>query len=563
MSKNKDKNVNLKISVILKIIFLSAIVVLLGIFYMSKKENLDIDEAYTYGLANNSFQLDVEEFKEYTGEEILHKYAAVKDGEEYNVRNVFFNQSQDTHPPLYYVLINFVCSLFKNTFSMWYGLVVNLIFLVIVFWEMRYLFSLIIKDNLFSTILTLISFTSYGFVNEMVFTRMYVMLTAISMGFIILILNQINKEPAISKTNNMQVASQDVKSNIIFLVLFFVICVCGILTQYHFMIIASFFSIVFAIHLIKTKNIKLLIATFVVGILSITVAYMIFPAMANHIFGSGGVHSLGSANVAKTKFEIFSTLSSGLFTSFFSYGAILYAILLVIGIIIYLLNKNKNASTKVLNTTSSNLYLIFILSFIFYFTVIIFTVTFDFHRYLYNIYPIISIIIYVPIYLLYKRINKYFSFVVIVLALVMTFTTKIDKAPTNLNVEDKLFIDYLKENKDTKMILLYRSIDNIGVQSSQVATSWERPAPIYLFKDMKNMSYVDIGRAEIRSENGVKNKIRDFDNATIEGFNDIFLVIFTKENDEALIRDIMMKNKVRTYNRIYFTNYFHVYRLTG
>ncbi len=580
----KTKNNNLKIFGILKIVFLSLLVVLLGIFYMSKKENLDLDEAYTYGLANNSFQLDVEEFEEYTGEEILLKYVAVKDNEGFNVKNVFFNQSNDTHPPLYYLLVNFVCSLFKNQFSMWYGLIVNLIFLVVLFWEMRYLFSLVIKDNTFSTLLTIISFTSYGFVNEMVFTRMYVMLSAISMGFVILILKKIlyTNQIVSNSTNDLHNVDKNKTTNLGFLVLFFIICVCGILTQYHFMIIAAFFSLVFAIYLIKNKNIKLLIETFVVGALAIFISYLVFPSMLNHILGQGGLHSLSSGNVVKSRLEIFSTLSTGLFTSFFSYGIIPYVILFVIGVVIYALRifkiknntTNINAKTNSVNaklsndnreiaeSNSINLYIVFVTSFIFYFAVIICTVTYDFHRYLYNVYPILSIIIYAPIYLLYKNINKYFRFVVIVLAIIMTFSTKIDKAPTNLNVEDVLFINYLKENADTKMILLYRSVDENGVLNSQGSTAWERPAPIYLFKDMKNLTYVDIGKSETISQTGNKNKIRDFTNKTIEGYDDIFLVIFAKENDEALIRDIMLKNSVSTYSKIYFTNYFHIYRLT-
>ena len=43
----------------IKVILLSLVVVLIAVFFMSKKANLDIDEAYTYGLANNTFQMNV------------------------------------------------------------------------------------------------------------------------------------------------------------------------------------------------------------------------------------------------------------------------------------------------------------------------------------------------------------------------------------------------------------------------------------------------------------------------------------------------------------------------
>ncbi|MBQ2205351.1 MAG: hypothetical protein II411_05610, partial [Lachnospiraceae bacterium] len=166
---------------------------------MSKKENLDIDEMYTYGLANNSFQLDFEEFKEYSGQELLLKYAAANDKTAFNAGNVIFNQTMDTHPPLYYFLVNFICSLNKNTFSMWFGLIINLIFMIVIFWELRYLIYKITSDYPLSTIITLLSFFTYGFINNFVFTRMYVMLSAISLAFIILIINKIETLDADSK----------------------------------------------------------------------------------------------------------------------------------------------------------------------------------------------------------------------------------------------------------------------------------------------------------------------------------------------------------------------------
>ena len=193
MNNKKIKNINSQgeKQSLLFTILISIVVVLIGLFIMSKKEDMDFDEVLTFGLANNSFQLDVEDYKEYNGDSLLLQYAAVEEGNEFNVKNVFFNQKMDTHPPLYYLLVNFVSSLRKGTFSMWYGLIINLCFLIILFWEMRYLFKLVIDDNIMATVLRLLSLFIYGFVNEIVFIRMYVMLSAISMGFVILIIKRV------------------------------------------------------------------------------------------------------------------------------------------------------------------------------------------------------------------------------------------------------------------------------------------------------------------------------------------------------------------------------------
>ena len=529
---------------------------------MSKKQNFDIDETLTYGLSNNSFQLDVKEFEEYTGNEILLKYAAVKDDNRFDIKNVFFNQSMDTHPPLYYLLVNFVCSLFPNTFSMWYGLVINLIFLIIIFFEMRYLFSLITEDKIYATILSYIPLISYGFINMYTFTRMYVMLSATSMAFVILIIKKIKEECSVENIKE--------KSDNKFLLNFLFICVLGILTQYHFLFVAAFYSLFFAFYLIKTKNYKLLVKTFIVGVLSLVISYMIFPQMINHMFSGKGLHSINSDTNQFTTIELFITFVSSIYSAFMSYGGILYIIiLLLLSVSLYvkrqkiLKDSSKISDTKSnkFNLTPSNIYLLYFASFVFYFVMIIATIKYDFGRYFYNIYPIIVILIYAPIYMILKKINTKFTFIVIILAFVMSLTTKIDRAPTALHLQDELFKNYLYENRDVKTILLYRSVDEKGNTNSQATSKWQLSDTMYLFKDLKNLTYVDIGTLYSNIDGGVKNKIRDIENKTIEGYNDIFLVIFTKENDSIYINEIMAKNDVNMADRVYFNNYFHIYRL--
>ena len=44
-------------------LILSVLVVFIGIFIMSKKQDLDFDEVGSFGLANNTYQLDIEDYK--------------------------------------------------------------------------------------------------------------------------------------------------------------------------------------------------------------------------------------------------------------------------------------------------------------------------------------------------------------------------------------------------------------------------------------------------------------------------------------------------------------------
>ena len=153
---------------------------------------------------------------------------------------------------------------------------------------------------------------------------------------------------------------------------------------------------------------------------------------------------------------------------------------------------------------------------------------------------------------MYSKLNKYFSFTTIIFAFMLCLTTNYNNSPTSLNIEDSMFSQYLYNNRETKMILLYRTVDKDLNRYSGNTSLWKMPSSIYMFKDMKNMTFVDISN---------DNALVNFSNNTIEGYKDIFLVIYTFENDDYLIRNVMEKNNVSRCEKVYFTTYYHMYRL--
>lgn len=575
--KNVMKNKESKISIwkVIEVTLLSLVVVLIGIFFVAQKENLDIDEVFTYGLANNTFMLDIEDFKDYSGEDLLYKYAVVKDGEEFNISNVFFNQKMDTHPPLYYLLVNFICSIKKGTFSMLYGLLINLFFMVFVFFEMRYLFNLVIKDKLTSTFVSLIAFFTYGFINFVVFTRMYVMLTAICLAFIILIINKINYITA-----NENVLNQNTEKNDLhFLIKFFALCVLGILTQYHFMFTAFFFSIIYAYHLIKNKNIRDLILTFITGILSILTSLLIFPAMINHMFGEGSLHALTNDKASGT-FEMFIELLLTIHRSFFNVGFIPYLIILIFGIIICIVHISKlnklpinynSANNNTLNTNNitnnksilssklksiiveNKLFFILLLYSIFYYIIISMTVKYTFARYLYNIYPILIIIFIASIYLIYKSIHPYLKYLSIVVVIMLAATSRYNSVPFSLHRGDSLFEAYLNENKGTRILSLYRSVTENGHAVTGDTSKWKISRPVYTFRGMDKITFVDLAQY---------GDILMFNDDRFPKDDKLYLVIYPPENDTAIISSIMQNYKYSNYNKVYLSTNFNMYLLT-
>ena len=115
-------------------IFIVAVQIAICIHYAKYKTNLFVDEIWTFNLANNYYSPFIGSAAEYMNRWIDSKFwlqvLSVQPGEEFSYGSVFYNQAQDVHPPLYYMIIHTVCSFFPQQFSIWFGVVPNLFFFI-------------------------------------------------------------------------------------------------------------------------------------------------------------------------------------------------------------------------------------------------------------------------------------------------------------------------------------------------------------------------------------------------------------------------------------------------
>ncbi|MBQ6042095.1 MAG: hypothetical protein IJL32_15140 [Oscillospiraceae bacterium] len=103
------------------------------------KNTLFIDEIVTYGLANSvekpfmngtDFTNSVETDYWTTGQ-AMRNYLTVEPGTQFDYSTVWRNQAYDFTPPMYFVLLHTLCSLFPGVFSFWFGYVINLFAIVV------------------------------------------------------------------------------------------------------------------------------------------------------------------------------------------------------------------------------------------------------------------------------------------------------------------------------------------------------------------------------------------------------------------------------------------------
>ncbi len=255
------------------------------IIVISLKANYYLDEIYSYGLANGvNDGIDMEityNFKYEPGESVYYDYMRVQDGERFAWRNVWKNQKNDVHPPLYYFVLHTICSLFPNTFSRWYAGGINIVCALFVLFLLRKLISLLTDEGYIRELLSFTFIMLTGVLHQAANFRMYLMGMLFVTLFTFLFVRQVGKKQQHS-----------------FYMAVFITAVCGALTHYYVTLYIVFASIVYGICLLSEKRLRetLLYTLTMAG--AAAVSLLIFPPMIEHMFfGYRGAEAV--ANLAK------------------------------------------------------------------------------------------------------------------------------------------------------------------------------------------------------------------------------------------------------------------------
>ena len=171
------KNIRFTLAAIL----LFSLVIIENIYAGINNYGMEGDEVYSY-LAATSMGGDravclLEDQTWYPGNYFMDSLTATG-AERFNIKMVFENQAMDTHPPLYYLFLNLICSIFTGQFSRWFGIGLNLFFLFFVGAGLFLLLNYFLKNKYLSLVLSAVFCSSYLAVNMTLFIRMYVLLMA-------------------------------------------------------------------------------------------------------------------------------------------------------------------------------------------------------------------------------------------------------------------------------------------------------------------------------------------------------------------------------------------------
>ena len=296
-------------------------------FFMTKKEGFHEDEMFSYGSSNYAYDnvyrpygkedetnifvkekiingniiqnlkyylIDHRDIKDETLADIksefvptwrssdeANDYLTIQPKDALNYGMVYYNQSRDIHPPLFYFLVHTVSIFFMGHFSKYIIFGINLVFMVLSLWTIKNIFEKLDKKYLIIPTLILYGF-SMGAISTVIFQRMYSMLNFFVLMFISANIDIIKKDFDIDKK---------LWNKLTWIVLL------GFWTQYYFCIVAGVVAVLVLIGVIRKQG-KQGAITYILKYLKMAViGVLLYPLSINHIFFS--YRGVGKAEMAR------------------------------------------------------------------------------------------------------------------------------------------------------------------------------------------------------------------------------------------------------------------------
>lgn len=303
---------------LLFILFIQAAVIL---WFGNQKQGYFIDEIYSFGLSNGYYKPFItsygdEIFDQWADESVINDYMTVQEGQRFAYGSVVYNQSQDVHPPFFYLLLHTVSSFFPGEYSKWFGISINLACFLLSGLFLWLLGRRVLKSQWLALVPVIIWGFSAGAMSFVVYIRMYMVMTLFTVLSAYL-------------HGRMIRTWQRPRE----LALLYAVTICGILTQYYFVIFAFFLSAAYCLWKFLKKAWKEAILYGAVMFGGVGTAVLLFPACITHLTRTGEVvaeetrKNIGNLNTFLTNMKSY---GYGIHSEFFSglYQVLILLILL-------------------------------------------------------------------------------------------------------------------------------------------------------------------------------------------------------------------------------------------
>lgn len=273
MKVNKKKYI-----ILVALIFLQLINI---IYWGNKKEGFHVDELLSYNfvcqtkyISVNANRPEMTYLNNWHDSAYYRDYLTIDEGEAFDFTGTYESITHDVHPPIFYLLLNVMCSFMKGIFSKWAGIGLNIIFFVLTVLALFKLTAEITDSVPTQLAICAIYGFSVGAVSTVVFIRMYMILTLATVLFCCL---------HAKLWNNMD--SLEFSSNRWKYYLWIVLAtVFGFLTQFYFVIFAFFVCAVFWLFILLNRKYRLAVEYAVTMVTGLVISFLLWPSMYHQIF---------------------------------------------------------------------------------------------------------------------------------------------------------------------------------------------------------------------------------------------------------------------------------------
>lgn len=517
-----------------EIIIVSCLIMIQTIIFFivgMHKEYIHMDEAYSYGLASykrTEIQDNEDFYNKWHNGEYYEDYLSVQENEIKEYSQVYENQKNDVHPPLYYLLLRFFMGFTNGKFSMWPGIVLNIIIYNLITIVMDQIIQKLLKKEKYvkekAIILAFISSITVASLTNVIYIRMYALTT----------LN-------ILLTTFLHIKLlEENRINVKLLIEIGMIALIGSLTHYYYLFYLTMLYILFLIKYIKEKNIKALIYYTITMIMAAAISLMIFPYSINHMFfgyrGQGVINNL--TNVSHFVFNIIVYLFK---INYYTFNNLLFFIFIfIMGILIY---KKRKRKEKIENDKKQKeLFQIIYIPTIFYFIIVAIVSPWLELRYVLPICGLIFILVIIDLYQLLKTIleEQKVNIIVGILLIVTLITPLIYKIePEVLYSNKKDIVQKIQKELNVPTIYLLNSKNNRFLDDILLFTTIKQS---YIAKDI-----------EYTSEN-IQNILQEKDMT-----NGIMIFINDGQNKSSIIQVIRKTTNLKKVEHLKRMNACDIY----
>lgn len=490
---------------------------ILIIFTLLSKMNFHVDEFYTYSLSNNLFRSSLYEegIKYEPADQAFKGFLTADESGRFDYSNVWKNQGDDVHPPLYYALVHTVCSFFPGSFSIFFSGVINIIFALLTLFFVRKLLLLLLENKLVRELLSVGFVLSAGILSATSFLRMYIMAMFFVTWISYLVIDSIGKEDSWK-----------------FYVTIFTSVLLASLTHFYCIVYIAFLSITYGLYLLLIKKWKRFGIYCTTIMMSVGLSCVIFPNLLNSMFfsyrGKEAINNL----VQKSDFlerivNFFGFLNQQMFGNCLSY--ILLAA--CFGLVYVMLSKREQKTSNLDITISeqeskienrfkisqTNMkYLLLIIPSFLYFLLVTKMAAYQTDRYLFPIYAVtfvwvLSLVCFLASKILTKRV--FAAFVCITLSIITIGSLQESKWP------------YLYQSTRDLLVKAscYSDVDCICIYDVE----WKTP-PIYCeASNYKSITFVEQDHLDKLPTNNIQSE------------KEIIVILVGIQNKEIMLEQIL------------------------